>query len=115
VERPRASVAAAAFALALATPTTAIAADDAALLARYAPVLVHDSRERFPAAAVQRGAAPDPGRFAAERARKCAARSCDEQGECDGLETALAGGGGAVGLGLLGLVLARRRRLSTRR
>jgi len=59
VERPGAPLAALTLALALASPAAAGAAGDAALLARHAPVLVHDSRDRFPAAAVQHGRAPE--------------------------------------------------------
>jgi hypothetical protein len=44
----------------------------------------------------------DPSAFAAS-ARGCMAGRCDERGECDGRELALAGGVGAV-LGLLGLL-----------
>jgi len=55
----------------------------------------------------------DPGRFSTERARSCAAGRCDERGECDGRETALAGGA-AAGLALLGVALVRRRRFVSR-
>lgn len=51
----------------------------------------------------------DPAAFAAS-ARACLAGRCDERGECDGRELALAGGA-ACALGLLVLLgLARRRR-----
>ena len=54
----------------------------------------------------------DPAAFAAS-ARDCMAGRCDERGECDGREWALAGGVGAIlgGLGLLGVW--RRRRPAT--
>ncbi|MGH2947738.1 MAG: hypothetical protein ACRDPC_16050, partial [Solirubrobacteraceae bacterium] len=44
----------------------------------------------------------------ARRARACTFGRCDEAGECDGAETALAGG--ALGLAVLVLVAAWRRR-----
>ena len=67
------------------------------------------SRARWPAeSSSPRGPAyqgeswNDPSAFAAN-ARGCMAGRCDERGECDGRELALAGGVGAI-LGLLGLL-----------
>jgi hypothetical protein len=52
----------------------------------------------------------DPAAFAAS-ARGCVAARCDERGECDGRELALAGGAaGVLGLLAAGLVGLRRRR-----
>ena len=45
----------------------------------------------------------DPSAFAAS-AGGCMAGRCDERGECDGRELALAGGAGAAVLGVLGLI-----------
>ena len=51
----------------------------------------------------------DPDAFA-RSAAPCKAARCDELGECDGRETALAGGAGALMAGLIVLRRVRRRR-----